>query len=94
MATKAATSEAKSAAPAASAGPTLPVSELDLLREKFLGLRVLADSELAHENEQAVKQSELPTVSKVACHLYAPFSQRHILYSKNKQNVITWIQYS
>ena len=73
-----------------------PLCELDELRNRFMGLRVVQDDE-PEDLVSTVRVSTLPQYSSTACHLHGGPMERlqpkRIKYSLNNQGCIVWISY-
>lgn len=72
-----------------------PKSELDELKERFLGLLLVKDGESApsgeeeKQNQTFVLEKDLPTVSRSACHVCQPYRAKRINYRLNRAGEIT-----
>jgi hypothetical protein len=72
-----------------------PKSELDELKERFLGLLLIKDGEAAPTGDgdahlrTFVHEKDAPAISKSACHLFVPFRAKRIVYRTNRFNEIT-----
>jgi len=76
----------------------LPSSELDVLRNRYVGLKIIGEGRVdivkeGHHLKQWVLESDLLTTSTVQCQYYYPYQPRRIVYQVNEMNVITWVRY-
>lgn len=88
-----------SAPSSVSSRPPLPVSELDVHMNHYLGLKVITSGkvDLSLEGEEGkhwVKAEDLPKYSQRNCEQYYPYQPKRILFETNKQNIITWVRYA
>lgn len=76
-----------------------PVCELDQLRNKYMGLKLITTGRVSIatdgiENVDWVLANNLPTHSNSATHPWYPHQLKKLSYTTNQQQIITWIEYA
>lgn len=79
--------------------PPLHASELDVHRNKYLGLKVIAFGKVdpkreGIEGKHWVQAADLPEYSTVSAENYFPYQPKRICFELNKQNIIVWVRYA
>eukprot|EP00823_Brevimastigomonas_motovehiculus_P001380 TRINITY_DN11905_c0_g1_i1.p1 TRINITY_DN11905_c0_g1~~TRINITY_DN11905_c0_g1_i1.p1 ORF type:complete len:109 (-),score=10.90 TRINITY_DN11905_c0_g1_i1:407-733(-) len=80
--------------------PPVPLSDLDKMRNLYLGVKIIRKNETVSQNDMKnegflwVREEDLPTHS-TACQLFFnPTKKKKYAYRTNKENVIVWIDYN
>jgi hypothetical protein len=74
---------------------SFPFNELDQLRHKYVGYKLLKKGEQPpkQKDEPYIYEDQLPSLSKKAAHIRYPYQSKQFRFDTNKHGQICWIDY-